>query len=219
MRAHRRCFRAVAILCPILGALAGLTPLPASSDPVPGFHEEWHGTSLGDWGGGSLFDNPGTGGVDGDGDGYLRFWTITPYNLGVVSLAPQYGGNWIAAGITTVKVSINDVGAPDPLEIHFIIGNQYNVWEYNVGFFPPNNQWKEFTVDLTDGNYKRIIGTGTFEQCLSAVDRIHFRHDHAPFIHPPDPIQADCGIDHLVLLSSSTPTVATTWGRIKRLYR
>ena len=197
---HRSPLRALALLLPVL--LTCRTPAPAHAGPTVGFHEEWPGTSLQDWAGGSLYDNPGTGGVDGAGDGYLRFWTPTPYSLGTVNMTPPYQGDWIAAGISAVRISINDVGAADPLQIHFVIGNAYNVWQYDVSFVPLHDQWKQFTVDLTaTGSFKRIVGTGTFAQCLSNVDRVHFRHDLAPYVHTPDPIQADVGIDHLVLES------------------
>jgi hypothetical protein len=218
---HRRPIRALTLLLPALPVLLPfLTPLPARAAPAVGFHEEWPGTSLKDWGGGSLYDNPGTGGVDGAGDGFLRFWTPTPYSLGTVNMTAPYQGDWIAAGVTAIQLSINDVGAADALAIHCVIGNAYNVWQYNVAFVPPHNQWKEFTVDLTaSGDFKRIVGTGTLAECLSDVDRLHFRHDLAPYIHTPDPIQADVGIDHLVLTTRATAARPTTWGRIKRLYR
>ena len=221
MRSHLCSIRAVA---PFLSALGILLPSlisqPAFAVPVKGFREDWPGTSLQDWEGGSLYDNPGTGGVDGAGDGFLLVWTPTPTNLGTVSLSPTYQGNWIAAGIQLVKVSLNDVGAAEPLAIHFLIADGYNVWQCKRSFIPLHNQWSEFTVDLTvPADFVRLIGSGTFAQTLSNVDRIHFRHDLTPYVHPPDVIQADVGIDRLILTNSSTPTAATTWGRIKRLYR
>jgi hypothetical protein len=94
-----------------------------------GFREDWPGTSLQDWGGGSLYDNPGTGGVDGAGDGFLLMWTPTPYSLGTVNLSPPYPGNWVAAGIQLVKVSLNDVGADEPVTIHFVIASGFTIWQ------------------------------------------------------------------------------------------
>ena len=51
---------------------APLCPVPVvRGDPVPGFVEDWPGTGLHGWGGGSNYSNPGTGGVGGVGDGFL----------------------------------------------------------------------------------------------------------------------------------------------------
>lgn len=221
MRPHLQSIRKPAPLVYALGALiVSLIPPLAAAVPPVGFREDWSGTSLQDWGGGSLYDNPGTGGVGGAGDGFLLMWTPTPYSLGTVNLSPPYPGNWAAAGIQLVKVSLNDVGADEPVTIHFSIADGYSIWQYNPGFTPPHNRWAEFTVDLTAaGNFTRLTGGASFAQTLSNVDRVHFRHDLTPYIHTPDPIQADVGIDRLILTNFATPAVATTWGRIKQLYR
>jgi hypothetical protein len=221
MRPHPCSIHPLAPFSPALAALLlSLTPLRAHAVPPVGFREDWPGTSLQDWGGGSLYDNPGTGGVDGAGDGFLLMWTPTPYSLGTVNLSPPYPGNWVAAGIQLVKVSLNDVGADEPVTIHFVIASGFTIWQYNPGFTPPHNEWKEFTVDLTaPGSFTRLTGAASLAQTLTNVDRIHFRHDVPPYIHTPDPIKADVGIDRLILTDFATAAAPTTWGRIKRLYR
>jgi hypothetical protein len=187
---------------------------------VPGFTENWPGTSLQGWGGGSDYANPGAGGVGGAGDGYLRVSTSAPLNLGTQNMGSPYPGDWAAAGIQLVKVSLNDVGADEALAIHFSIGNGFNFWQYDPAFSPPLNQWAEFTVDLTAiGNFTRIIGSGTLAQALASVDRIHFRHDLPPYAQTPNPLQGDLGIDRLIITNTLTAVPATTWGRIKSLYR
>jgi hypothetical protein len=192
----------------------------AHANPVLGFVEDFPGTSTSTWSGGAVFVNPGTGGTLGAADGYLQIDTPSPGHLGAVSFGSEYAGNWSAAGIQVVKVSLNDVGTDDPLQIHFSIGNGFNFWQYNVGLSPPHNQWAEYVIDLgNSANFTRTIGSGTFAQALAAVDRIHFRHDLAPYVQSPDAIQGNVGIDHIVLTNLATPTLATTWGRIKRLYR
>ena len=191
----------------------------AWADPTPGFLETWAGTSTQAWSGGSSVTNPGQGGVGGIGDGFLLVATTGVGSLGARSNGAPYVGDWIAAGITLVRFSVNDVGTDDPLEIHFSIGNGANFWQANAGFSPPENAWGEMTIDLKVENFTQIIGTGTFDQALQNVDRIHFRHDHAPFVMAPDPILGNFGIDNLLLGNLQTPTLARTWGQIKALYR
>lgn len=196
----------------------------ASSAPVFGFREDWTGTSTHGWlgGGGSGvgISNPGTDGADGSGDGYLLLSLAVAGNFGSRSSGSEYIGNWPLAGIEQVRVAINDVGAPDALELHFCIGNTSNFWQYNQGFVPTNGVWKDYVIGLSDANqFTRIIGSGTFAQALQSIDRILIRHDLAPFVQSPDPGAGDFGIDRVILTAVATPARHSTWGKIKALYR
>lgn len=192
----------------------------ARAAPTIGFVADWPGTALGGWGGGSLYSNPGTGGVGGAGDGYLMVSTTTTAHLGAFNTGADYAGDWLAAGITRVRFSLRDVGLPQALEIHFGIGTDLNLWQYNTGFVPIAAGWTDFEVNL-DGplGWTQIIGTGTFPDALRNADRILLRHDRAPYFQTPDAIKGDFGVDHLQLLSSATPVAASSWGRLKALYR
>jgi hypothetical protein len=191
----------------------------ASADPTVGFMETWSGTTTHNWGGGSSVTNPGTGGVDGAGDGFLLVATPTVGRLGTRSYGASYIGDWIAAGVTFVRFSIKDVGTDDPLEIHFSIGNSVSFWQSNTAILPPENTWGEVTIHLMASEFTRIRGAGTFDQALQNADRIHFRNDNPPFTDTPDEIRGDFGIDNLLLGNATTPTLSSTWGRIKALYR
>jgi hypothetical protein len=205
---------------PLLAALAVASP--AASDPTFGFVENFSVSGIGSWGGGSTLANPLTGGFGGVSDGYLKVSTATTANLGARSDGPEYTGNWTAAGINEVHLWLNDVGVDEPLEIHFLIGPASNFWSYNVGFAPPLHGWGEFVVPLNGPTgWTRTIGTsGTFADALTHVEQILIRHDRAPYIQQPDPLKGDFGIDRIVLTSNvATATTASTWGRIKTLYR
>ena len=183
---------------------AALPPQLAYAGPVLGFLEEFTGTSTGLWSGGTPVSNPGTGGYLGSGDGYLLLTNTAPSHFGTVANGDEYIGDWTAAGITQVRVWLNDVGNADALDMHFSIGDgTLNFWQYNIGFHPPLHAWGEYVVPLTGGaNWTRIRGSGTFAAALTSVDRIHLRHDPPPFAiipNPPDPIAADAGIDHVLL--------------------
>ena len=170
-----------------------------------GFVENWPGTSVSSWGGGTPISNPGTGGTGGAGDGYLLLTNAVSSQLGANSSGPEYVGNWTAAGITKVRLWLNDVNVQDPLEMHFSLGrapafpDAGNFWQYNVGFIPPAGQWNEFVVDLTSANWTQIIGSGSFANALTTVTRIHIRHDLAPYQKTPDFAEGDVGVDRLAL--------------------
>lgn len=198
----------IARLLPIATCLAlllvtmAVSPDRAGSQPAVGFVETWPGTSTQGWSSQANNSNPGGGGTGGAVDGFLRVSTpgVVTHNLGTVSFNTEYAGNWTAAGITQVRLWLNDIEIDDPLEMHFAIGNQGNFWHYDIGFSPPHNQWAEFVVDLSSAtNWARIIGAGTFAQALQTVDRVHIRHDLPPFAQVPDPLDGEFGLDHLLL--------------------
>lgn len=188
-----------------------LLALPAHGAATLGFVEHWTGTTTHNWGGGATYSNPGTGGVAGAGDGFLLMSTpgAASSSLGAVSTAAQWTGNWTAAGITQVRFWLNDVGAADPLEIHFSLGNSAaggvpgNFWQYNTAFIPPFHAWAQFTVNLASAAaFTHIIDDpagGTYAQALQTVNRLLIRHDKAPYTQTPDALDAGVGIDELLL--------------------
>ena len=192
--------RSLVALVLLLGVLP---PAVASGDPVIGFQEDWaDSASLNGWSGGSVYSNPGHGGVGGEDDGYLVMSTPGLGKLGTFSSDPPYTGNWRAAGVDLVEFWLDDIGTDDPLEIHFSIGNRLNLWQYNQGFMPPSNQWARYAVTLVSASdFTQIIGPGGFEDALRNVELIHIRHDVAPYVQFPDNITGNVGIDRLLLIA------------------
>jgi hypothetical protein len=197
-------------LVPFLILLALAVAAPVIAQPVAGFRESFPGTSLDGWASGATISNPGTGGVLGPGDGYLLISQTSPFaNLGAFAPTSSYIGNWTAAGITQVRLWLNDVNTQDTLEMHVALGKgampNSNFWQCNTGFIPPHNQWAMFIVDLTQpANFTQIgTGTGTFAAALQNVDRILIRHDKAPYVMSPDVVIGDVGVDEILLTNGT----------------
>lgn len=177
----------------------------SAATPVPGFREDFAGMATNGWGGGAVTSNPGTGGLGGAGDGYLLVAVPGPLpgNLGTTTPNLPYTGDWTAAGVTQVRLWLNDVNAQDTLEIHFALGNSLsgNFWQYTPGFIPPPQQWAPFTVDLSAPASFSFIGAGTpdFGAALANVDRVLVRHDKAPYAQTPDVTIGDFGLDGILL--------------------
>ena len=202
---HRRPARTCITGALVLTALLTLVSA-AGAVPTLGFREEWSGGvgNTDGWGGGSFYGNPGGGGVGGDGDGFLAITTAVAAKFGGFAANAEYTGDWQAAGITQIRLWLNDVLADEPIELHVSVGNGTNMWQYNVGFNPPNGQWAEYVVDLTNpANFTQIVGVGTFDAALQGADRILIRHDLAPFAMVPDNVKGDVGIDHLLLTNGT----------------
>ena len=192
----------------------------AAAQPVVGFVENFHAADgTAGWTGGSLTSNPGTGGVDGPGDGFLRVATPAEANLGSnSSLSAAFAGDYAAAGVNQIRLWFNDIEIDDALELHLLIGNGTNFWQRNAGFLPPHDAWAEFVVDL-DGptGWTRTHGlSGTFQEALQTADRIHVRHDLAPYVMSPNPIKGDYGMDK-VTLASRTVGVEPRPGAVRPL--
>lgn len=184
--------------------------IPTANPATAGFVDDFASPGTNGWGGGSNVSNPGTGGVGGAGDGYLLVNNSFSGNFGTFSQNPDYQGDWITAGITSVSFRLNDVNIPQPFEIHFSITNAGGtIWQNNTGFHPSNNVWQQYSVDVTsDANWTRTSGTDSFDIVLHDVDKVHFRHDLAPYVMSPNPISGDLGIDMITLVVPSIPTIA-----------
>lgn len=190
-----------------LAALAWAT-LPAHGQPVIGYTQNWNpADGLAGWTGGSSNSNPGTGGVDGAGDGFLRVATATVANLGAnSSLDPAFAGDYLAAGVNRITLWLNDVDSDDALELHLMIGHGGNFWQRNAAFLPPHNTWAEYVVDLdgpTGWTKTHGITPETYADALRTADRIHIRHDRPPFTSSPDGIAGQYGLDKVTLTSST----------------
>lgn len=202
-----------------------IVPLRAAiAAPVFGSMESFPGMTTGDWSPGQAasLSNPGTGGIGGAGDGYVLLTQPTLFKYGMRNEGSMYAGDWSTPGITHLSLWLNDVGTDDTFEIHLSFGAFDNLWQYNVGFTPPEGQWERFVVDLTnEADFTQIIAFSgrTFADALVNADRLLIRHDFSPFMQTPDETLGDLGIDEIVLGNLITPTRETTWGRLKSMYR
>lgn len=182
------------------------TPAVAPAAPVLGFIERFNTGTTTTWSSAASNTNPGTGGADGAGDGYLRVAQPTVSRLATKSTGPEYTGDWIAANVNKLNLCLNDVDANQPLAIHVCVGNSINFWLYKTAFSPPENSWALYTVDLTDStNFTQVIGggIGSFAGALRNTDRVQVRHDNPPFDMPADAMIGEFGIDNVELTNST----------------
>ncbi len=179
---------------------------------TPGFTESFllAGNTGGFTGGssaGTIYSNPGSGGVHGANDGYLNMANDRLGFLGGYNNNPEYIGDWTAA--TGISFYLNDFGAFNNVEVHVGLGRANdNFWLYNTGFRPVSNTWTQFTVDLTNLNtsqWTRIRGSGTLLDAITNADRILFRHDLPPLTQSPNAIIGDFAIDEIVILPTPGP--------------
>lgn len=180
---------------------------PAALAVTPGFTESFllAGNTGGFTGGssaGTVYSNPGSGGVNGANDGYLNIANDRLGFLGGYNANAEYIGDWTAA--TGVSFYLADFGAFNNVEVHVGFGRANdNFWLYTQGFRPVSNTWTQYTVDLTNINtsqWTRIRGNGSLLDALTNADRILFRHDIPPLSASPNAIIGDFAIDEIVIL-------------------
>jgi hypothetical protein len=173
----------------------------------PGFVQDFNSGDTGGFSSFATLDPIASGGVGGDGDGYLRTTRMFVGRLGAHSTSAPLSGDLAADGVTGYSFWLNDVGADDNIEVHFGIGRSFsNFWVTEQGFVPPNGQWAEFSVDVTSSDgWIQIQGAGSFEDALAISDRILFRHDTSPISMEPTQLVGDFGIDRITVLPAGDP--------------
>lgn len=169
-----------------------------------GFVDSFADPGVNDWSGGFHLEytNPGTGGVRGDGDGYLLISSSFQGNFGTKNTSAPYLGNWTAAGITQVTFYLRQFSGSQPFSFHLLItgGSFGTTWQHNTGFSPPTGSWQRCTVDLTNpAGWTRRSGTESLAEVLQNVTTAHFRHDVPPYGFSPDPIAGSLGLDEIQL--------------------
>ncbi len=190
-------------------ALEGVRFIPRA---VPGLTEHFHGTSIGGWGGGvagsATYDNPGTNGASGAGDGYLRVQQSANAFFGAAEFDGTYEGNYLTNGVGGIVVHLNDIGAANNFEMHLGLGTPFvNFWTYNGPLIPANNAWSRHYVriqPLNPAHWSRVAGFGSLEDALANATTLLLRHDLPPFMQFPDPKFGDLGID-LIRLTPICP--------------
>ena len=168
---------------------------------LPGFLQDFT-ANTGGFMGGSTVTRPLTDGVGGSSDPYIQISEVLPAQLGAFTTGANFTGNLTADGVTGFSFYLSDTGADDNHEIHVGVGTAMsNFWQSLQGFNPPDGSWQKFSVDITDeSQWVQIIGTGTFADALAASNRLHFRHDLAPFVQVPDSTSGEFAVDRVRVL-------------------
>ena len=195
-------------------ALAIVLALPSAA-ATPGFVEDFTAGVAG-FSSFSSVTHVASGGVGGVGDGYIEVSNLVATNLGAFSTSTDLTGNLPRSG-TGYSFWLRDTSNDDDHEIHVGIGVGFaNFWLNTQAFNPPDGQWQQFSVDLTDpSQWVQIIALvpGTFEDALATSTHLLFRHDTAPFVQLPDLATGEFALDRIEVLHDKVPA-ASAGGRL-----
>lgn len=143
------------------------------------------------------------GGVGGASDAFLHVATTTVDPLAARAIdAPQYTGDYITAGVSSISFWLRDTGAADDdVIVRVAIGDQRsNFWVSNLGV-APTASWTQHIVDLTDASaWTQVIGSGSFSSALASTNVLQFRAAELASGRAPDSVLGDFGVDRIALI-------------------
>ena len=154
---------------------------------------------LADFSGGSFLSNPGTGGVGGDDDGFLRVENLFNGHFGTRSASAPYIGDWNDSGAQGISFWIKNLGTTH-LEMHLGIGSSFTWFQHNTGHVA-TPEWTKVIVTFDNPpEGTPTQGSGSFSSNLDFCDRINIRHDLPPFVQSPNNTTGVLGIDRIKIL-------------------
>jgi hypothetical protein len=167
------------------------------------------------WDSQAKLSNPGDGGVDGAGDGFLIFArTIEQGALGANARDPKLNeaflGDYLAKGVTEIRAWFRNLGDTE-IEIHvgiadskFGAGGRY--MSLQGATLPIGGDWTQVSFDFSEDNF---VYHGfepeppTFTETAQSVISLHFRHDMKPIGFAPIPTEGEVGVDNVQLISGN----------------
>lgn len=156
------------------------------------------------WLGGASPTNVPNGGPLGTGDKFLQLTSGFQNKLASYNIA-RWGGNYVNAGVNRVEVDLKNLGATDLTVRLILFGPLGNRWSSNTGVaLPVGSTWIHATFDLEAANFTHTQGTGTFNDALTALDRMMFRHE-VTVSTGGTAVTGSLGIDNVAALSSTGP--------------
>lgn len=186
------------------------------------FVQTWSSGTLAGWFSQAQLSNPGTGGVDGAGDGFLLIERTPDDFAGPLGVHARddaevqaFLGDYVAAGAVSVTGWFKNFG-DTPIEVHVgIAGGQFGGGSRYMSVpgiaLPVGGGWVEGTF-MISGNDLQWIGFGdpteTVEQLMTHVGGLVFRHDDSPIESMPPQYVGAFGIDNVKLNGSCVPQPA-----------
>ena len=181
-----------------VGVLMGASPA-AVGQYYEGFQE-----GLGGWGSIPVdVNHVSAGGALGAADGYMEVVAeledsyLTRITSGALTGAT---GDYVAMGIMSVSFALNELAVDEGLTIHLGFGNPDNFWITRVAFDADADTWSFYTVDFVESEFVQVIGEASFEDALSAVNRLQFRYHDATIQSIPDSAVGAIGVDEVRLI-------------------
>jgi hypothetical protein len=179
-----------------IGIAPSIAPAAISLGPLSDFQD---GTFQG-WSGNSDPTIIAGGGPAGSMDNYLRIGGKFANRFAIFNLTSGYNGA-VDPGVTAFQADLmRPAGASDILEMRLVLfaPNTGIRWtSADAQTVPGDGIWRAYTFSLLESDLTQVQGSDTYDNLISNVGRVMFRHDPAP--PEADGIEADgfLGIDNV----------------------
>ena len=163
--------------------------------------------------GGSILSRVASGGPDGAGDAFLRVQPAIG-NLAAFNSGADWIGDYLTVGAEQVTVDLMAAAGTSELSIRLAIfgpgpglpGPSTPLWTSTVAAVVPGDGfWRPVTFSLAPADLTRVRGNVSYNQSMSGVVRIMFRHQTGPpasFATTP-PSDANLGLDNVALVGAA----------------
>ncbi len=155
-------------------------------------------------GGGSPVNNP-TDGADGAADPYLRinaFGGGGPGSKLAAFNSAQWGGDYLAAGVTAVQMDMRNQSTFDFEMRIMLFGDGGQFTSTSTTLVPADNQWHTFVFSLDSGDLTAVGGIGDYASTISTVGRLLLRHQTGAPAGPgtAPSVIAELGVDNILAI-------------------
>jgi len=173
--------------------------------------------------------NIATGGPAGAGDNFLELTSLGgaggPGSRLVALNDAQWAGNYLAAGIGTIQMDLNNLGSNDLfIRLLFadpVFGPPTNIAITDAFFVPAGSGWLHATFDVRPSSLITLLGTAN--NALSNATELRIFHNPAPdFPGPPTgipPIAATLGVDNIAAVPEPSAAAFLTSSGLALLMR
>ncbi|MDX1421010.1 MAG: T9SS type A sorting domain-containing protein [Rubricoccaceae bacterium] len=186
-------------LCAVTALL--VTAAPLSAQVTNGQSDDFNDGTAMDWRNGrapSAITNVDGGGPGGPFDRYLRIISdgSGPGGKLVVFNQNQWAGDYIAAGVTTLRMDLDNQGATELTIRLWLEGPGGRFVSTTPVILPPGSGWQAAVFSVAPGDLTPDSGATDVNATLAAVSKLRIYHGPQPMTPGPN-IVATLGIDNI----------------------
>jgi hypothetical protein len=152
-----------------------------------------------------------TGGPGGAGDAYLRVVADGSSEHGklVVFNRSQWAGNHATAGVTSIGMAVNNLGASN-LQLRLAFGSASDpdtggTWysSLNPINVPAASGWTNIAFPISASNLTRVQGNGSYASLMASVSTLRLLHSPTPSNRGPNFV-ATLGVDNILAIGATS---------------
>lgn len=166
-----------------------------------GVQDNFQNGTVSEWYGGTLITNL-SGGPLGASDLFLNVHSsatgggngskVSSHNSEL-----RWTGDYVAAAVSAIEVDMRNLGATT-LNMRLVMFGSGSRWTSTTGFtLAPNSGWQHLTFPISQAALTRVLGGNTYNDSLTTINQIMFRHDGGTPSSGGEAISGTLGMDNI----------------------